>query len=277
MKRPLRAAALAAAVILAVVVVPASPASARSDNRAKPILFLHGLDAFGSAGSDCNMWNPMISALRAWGHTGAMHKIKYYTYDTNCTNTIASGDQNVSITTLGNNLAWWIWNNYTSRGITVDVVGHSMGGLITRSALAQAGSAGAPAYLYVEDVVTLGTPHSGSGWAYGCGWLQCEQIRPGSSFLNGLRQNPQGSGGTDWTLVGSDSDGIVSASSGTGMTAAHKVQYWWPDYGHSDYYGDTSDARDADVQYNDNAGWFAWYDAPRAVRWSDFALTYGSW
>ncbi|HEX9991311.1 MAG TPA: hypothetical protein VGB14_00135 [Acidimicrobiales bacterium] len=277
MKRPFRAAAVAAAVVLALLVVPATPASARTDNRSKPVLFLHGLDAFGSAGSDCNMWNPMINALRAWGHTGAMVKIKYYTYDTNCTSSIGSGDQNVSITTLGNSLAWFIWNNYTSRGITVDIVGHSMGGLITRSALAQAGGAGAPAYLYVEDVVTLATPHSGSSWAYGCGWLQCEQIRPGSGFLSGLRQNPQGSGGTDWTLIGSDSDGIVSESSATGMSAAHKVQYWWPDYGHSDYYGDTSDARDADVQYNDNAGWFAWYDAPRAVRWSDYALTYGSW
>jgi hypothetical protein len=48
--------------------------------------------------------------------------------------------------------------------------------------------------------------------------------------------------------------------------------------GHSDYYNSTSDARTADVNYNDYGGpWYAWYDAPYPVRWSDFGLYLGTW
>jgi hypothetical protein len=33
------------------------------------------------------------------------------------------------------------------------------------------------------------------------------------------------------------------------------------------------------VHYQDlpDTAWYSWNDAPHAVRWSDFALTYGSW
>ncbi|HEX7168280.1 MAG TPA: hypothetical protein VF230_14975, partial [Acidimicrobiales bacterium] len=166
----------------------------------------------------------------------------------------------------------------------VDIVAHSMGGLIARYALAQVARRHAdfPPYLYVEDAVTLGTPHSGTGWASWCWTTQCEQMRPGSSFVNWLgtnAPNPQGSGGTDWTAVGSYNDEIVSESSAVAMSASHKVLYLpSADVVHSDYYIDTTDARTADVNYNDYGGsWYAWYDAPWAVRWSDFSLLYGSW
>ncbi|MFJ2591339.1 esterase/lipase family protein, partial [Streptomyces sp. NPDC087538] len=50
---------------------------------------------------------------------------------------------------------------YSAKGQTVDLVGHSMGGLIIRAALAgyAKGDPTWPDTLYVEDVVTLGTPH----------------------------------------------------------------------------------------------------------------------
>jgi hypothetical protein len=36
--------------------------------------------------------------------------------------------------------------------------------------------------------------------------------------------------------------------------------------------------RDADVEYYDRGSpWKTWYDGPHGIRWSDFALTYGSW
>ena len=132
-------------------------------------------------------------------------------------------------------------------------------------------------------MITLGTPHQGSGWASGCTWAyECVQLQNGSAFVNYLgssAQNPQGDGGTDWTLVSSYDDGIVSEGSGVGMTAGHKVSYLGSmNVGHSDYMNDTSDVRDADVEYNDNGGpWHTWYDGPHAVRWADFGLLYGSW
>ena len=46
----------------------AAAAEARTDNRSKPVVYLHGLDAAGTAGVDCNMWNSMISTMNGWGN-----------------------------------------------------------------------------------------------------------------------------------------------------------------------------------------------------------------
>lgn len=290
-------AALASVLVLSFVVLPAPAADARTDNRSKPVVYVHGYNAFGD-GTDCNMWNSMDGTLRSWGLTGQKVTVRYYFGDVNCTHALqsygtngrhydpgyANWDRYVRIEHLGYRLAWMIYNQFSSRGITVDVVAHSMGGLITRYALSQVQRAHPdfPPYLYVEDAVTLGTPHSGTGWASWCWTIQCEQMRPGSSFVNWLgtnAPNPQTSGGTDWTNIGSYSDEIVSASSSVAMSAAHKILYLANEgVAHSDYYVDTTDSRTADVNYNDYGGtWYAWYDAPYAVRWSDYSLLYGSW
>lgn len=276
-------------------------ALARSDNRSKPIVFVHGLDAFGTAGADCNQWNAMKSALQGWGWTGTMATLRYYEGDANCSyssdhhgshsvhyasgHSAGSHTANADIRHLGYHFAWTVYDHFSSAGQAVDVVGHSMGGLIARYAIdqVQRGSADFPPYLHIEDVVTFGTPHTGSGWASGCWWsTQCNQMVPGSSFMSYLASsapNPQASGGTDWTNTGSDDDGIVSWDSAVGMDATHKVVYLTSmNIGHSDYYTDTSAASDADVNYWDRPGpWYAWYDAPHAVRWADYAMYLGTW
>jgi len=277
--------------------------AARVDNRTKPVVFVHGLDAFGSAGNNCaSTWGTMTNQLRAWGYTGTLSTVKYYHGDTNCSTSLdgygshathyqrtdahqyGSHDMDGDIRHLGYHLAWMIYNQYSSKGITVDLVGHSMGGLIARYALwgNQTNHVDFPPYLYVEDVLTLGTPHGGSGYAGWCGWAyECNQMNTGSSFMTWLAanaKNPQGDGGTDWTNMGSYDDGFVSETSATNMSAAHKTRYFNMGIGHSDYMGDTSDVRNADTEYNDNGGaFYTWYDSPHAVRWSDFALLYGSW
>ncbi|HEX2038733.1 MAG TPA: hypothetical protein VHF47_03255 [Acidimicrobiales bacterium] len=289
--------ATALAVVLALFALPAPPAEARTDNRSKPVVYIHGYNAFGD-GTDCNMWATMDNTLRSWGLTGSKVTVRYYKGDVNCTHALEnygspgvhfdpgtnSYDRYVRLEHLGYELAWMIHREFSSRGVTVDVVAHSMGGLITRYALAQVarGHADFPPYLYVEDIVTLGTPHAGTGWANFCWTTQCEQMRPGSSFVNWLASNapnPQGSGGTDWTAVGSYNDEIVSETSAVSMSASHKVLYHpSADVLHGDYYVDTTDARTADVSYNDFGGtWYSWYDAPWSVRWSDYSLLYGSW
>ncbi len=286
----------AAVVATALVAMLATTVEARTDTRTKPVVYVHGYNAFGD-GTDCNMWSSMDSTLRSWGLTGPKVTVRYYKGDTNCTNALENYgtngrhydpggpyDRYVRVEHLGYRLAWMIYNLYSSRGVTVDIVSHSMGGLITRYALAQVARRHPdfPPYLYVEDSVTLGTPHAGTGWADWCWTTQCEQMRPGSSLVNWLgtyAPNPQASGGTDWTAVGSYDDEIVSETSAIAMSAAHKVQYLGSaDVAHGDYYQDTTDARTADVRYNDNGGTFyTWYDAPWEVRWSDQSLLYGSW
>lgn len=292
------AAVVVGSVAVALLVVHAPAASARTDDRSKPVVYVHGYNAWGDADTDCNMWSPMDNTLRSWGLTGTKATVRYYFGDYNCTYEVQhhgshgthyghSGDTHdryTRIEHLGYHLAWMIYDHFSSKGVTVDVVSHSMGGLITRYALAQVqrGHSAFPPHLYLEDSVTLGTPHAGTGWANWCWTTQCEQMRPGSSFIKWLRSyawNPQGSGGTDWTVQGSYDDEIVSESSGVDMGAAHKVQYLGSsDVTHGDYYLDTSDARTADVYYQDYGGsWYAWYDAPWSVRWSDYAMVYGSW
>jgi hypothetical protein len=98
-------------------------------------------------------------------------------------------------------------------------------------------------------------------------------------WLRTNASNPQGTGGTDWTAAGSYDDTLVSEGSAVDMSSAHKVNYLGSmNLEHGDYYNDTTDVRDADVEWWDTPGpWYAWYDAPHAVRWSDFGLTYGTW
>lgn len=289
--------AIVIAVLVVLVTVVAPGAEARTDDRAKPVVYVHGYDVFGK-GTDCSMWNDMVSALRGWGHTGEAVLVKYYSVDKACTHQVqdhgsgcthfgpCSNTINTStrIEHIAYRLAWLIHDRYSSKGQAVDLVAHSMGGLVTRYMLAQVhrGHPDFPSTLLVEDVVTFGTPHAGTGWAYWCWTTQCSQMRPGSSFISWLSTNapnPQGTGGTDWTVFGSDSDGIVSSSSAVSMSAAHKVIYLsHTGYGHSDFYRDTSDTRDARVHYQDHGGpWYAWHAAPRSVRWADFALVSGGW
>jgi hypothetical protein len=52
-------------------------------------------------------------------------------------------------------------------------------------------------------------------------------MAPHSDFLTWLLQGPQSSQGTDWTLIGSHDDNVVSVASATDMSAnvGHKHQY----------------------------------------------------
>lgn len=212
-------------------------------NPEAPVYFVHGLD-----NHDCNWWNPLIAHLRTGGsgypaRTGPMHRLHMFHGDFNCdiglqygyplghtwdrhygywpnahTNGFDHVNGHTPINHLAYHFAWEVYNRHSQYGRSVDVVAHSMGGLIVRYALTmtQIHNPDFPPYLRIQDVVTLGTPHSGTAWAVGCwyayNWKQCEQMRPGSQFMQYSWQGvpePQGVNGTSWTLIGSSWDGIV--------------------------------------------------------------------
>lgn len=263
----------------------AAPSGAYTANRSKPIVFVHGLDWQGDPGTSCSgTFGSMMSKLRSLGYTGAMNTLGYYQYDSGCTNSINSSggnpgrhyasqhsaggshNANTDIRHLGYHVAWWIYNAYSSKGTTVDVVGHSMGGLILRYAISEVERRNPdfPPYLYVEDALTMGSPHGGSNWfTIFCSQAQCQQMRMGSSFLVGMESTawePDGAGGTDWTSFGSDSDEAVAADRAVGTNrertaydyfgSCHKV--WYTDANaikHSDYMNRTSDSLTADAYY----------------------------
>jgi hypothetical protein len=165
-------------------------------------------------------------------------------------------------------LAWYIYDNYTQYGEPVNVLAHSMGGLLTRYALGATGAGAThfpPKLLWVNNVVTVATPHGGVGGVYHtvASWngstngVELDMMDPGNSTYSfmttiGAYQHPQGYLGTRWALIGAsdafnlfgdggnvvsyfaspaapfsydDGDGVVSNTSQMAMTADFKVEY----------------------------------------------------
>jgi hypothetical protein len=235
--RTRRAGLLAVAVTVgaAVAMLGAAPAEARTDTRSKPILFVHGYNPT-STSTDCGGdFDAMIGQLRSQGFTGQMIKVGFYSGDLNC---------NVNLRSYGsfsNSDSWkqiskafsnYVYTQFTSKGIAVDVVGYSMGGLITRGAVhgAQKRESGFSAPIDVEDVVTLGTPHNGAAWYSNlCLWGQCSSLKPGATDINWLNQNgnPQGRNGTEFTTIASNGDWVTPTASGLYMSipSSNKVTY----------------------------------------------------
>ncbi len=137
----------------------------------------------------------------------------------------------------------------------VDLVAHSMGGLIARAYLAgmQAdGSFAPPEPHKVRKLVMMGTPNFGSFWAVGLPALtpQVVEMAPGSDFLFRLATWNNGKDdvrGVDLMAlagnacplgtVGAASDGVVSLMSASGSFAAEPVRTRVLPYRHTDALG----------------------------------------
>lgn len=85
----------------------------------------------------------------------------------------------------------------------VNVVAHSMGGLVARYYVQRLGGD-----VKVHTLVTLGTPHAGTRWADGLPHPLVRQLRPGSRFLAELAAPSPGCG-TRFVVVWSDLDQVV--------------------------------------------------------------------
>ena len=298
--RVLALASIAAAIMLT------SVTQAEANGRDKPVVFVHGVNPFGGFGYPCPAsWGPMHDAFEQWGWNGLpLVGMKYYAGDSFCEDDLDhhgshnthygnnnwwsfrfnharfnpnSHSNHTPIEHLGYHLAWTIYDHYTSQGQEVDLVGHSMGGLIIRYALTKQEEQHPdfPPELKVEDVATLETPHAGVSLTIFCGWSkQCREMFPGSSFLEDLGDNPQVGNGTDWTTIGSYHDPLVPAESAVAMGAAHRLKYSAPFYEHLLPLWDTSDSRDADFDYSENGGqWQQELNGARSVRKIDLALS----
>ncbi|MFB9179939.1 ricin-type beta-trefoil lectin domain protein [Dactylosporangium sucinum] len=212
----------------------------RVNSASEPVYFISGYSfGGGTPGHNCfDDWGPAVTAMRSWGWTGAAHLVGFYQGDSNCNTQLGSATREYSIRDIAVPIAWHIYNNYTLKRIPVDIMAHSMGGLIARAILTgvarrerhPGGALVFPPYLYVEDVATLGTPHGGLAgtqeflaWLFGSSSLQTAEMRTGSGFMQWLYDNPQSAQGTDWTLISSGADEVVPT--GTEMSAGHKVTY----------------------------------------------------
>lgn len=285
---------------------------ARTNTRDKPVLFIHGRNA-----DDMGSWSDLKDLLVGAGYAREnISRVGYYGgecnvelraqfYGSHAVHRGGAGehlsergcasphggyyfdvhDVGTSIRHLGYHLAWMIWDQFTSRGIAVDVVGHSMGGLLIRYAIHMSDRDETfPPHLFVEDIVTYGTPHDGVRLA-ACWWPD-EDIQMmcwNSSFMKEMKRdarNPQSGWETDWTVIGSKCDEAVRAPEATGgIDAAHKIFY--VDYStgcvrHNSYHTDVSQSWDADVciKGSPNGQWNCWPGYPHAGEWLKTALLY---
>jgi hypothetical protein len=231
---------LISVAVAAAALVAAAPAAAaeRTDDAAKPVVFLSG----GELGKvDCQaLWKPMKDRLRAMKvrsqgqmlrFGGDFKTVTSYDSDSNCDVTL-SGGAGFGVEHQAREFAKWLKANYSSQGQSVDVVAHGTGGVVLRVALAQDPS------LLVEDAVTLSAPHAGAkDLSDDCsGRPACVELdtdtAQGKAFVAKLAgeayANPQGAKGTDWTVMGSAGDKHVSAESALAMDAEHKTTYLDP-------------------------------------------------
>lgn len=301
-------------LVLALVLLPAMsglateaakwPPGNDGDGRNVVTLFVHGVDIYDRASTDCGDWDSMTSPLSQWGNNAnRFYTLKYYGHDENCRNDIhkygshsahyASGhvyennghNQEASIRHLGYHFAWYKYRRFTQKGRPVQIVSHSMGGLIARYALAQIerGHPKFPSYVEVQDVVTLGTPHDGAGFARLCGWSrECDEMVPGSDFMDWVdayAQHPNpGTGYTDWTCVGSHADDLVEPNSAVHMDADHKVKYFTGNgIEHGDYDEHAASCCAGVEWWDRDQPWYEWHEAPWPVRWTDYALYHYRW
>lgn len=242
----IRAGMLATCLALAAFLL--SPGSALAKDQTRPVVLVHGFE--GSGVSNCtHKWGDLMTMYRKWGFTGPFLPVLYYAGDTACKPRsqygamlpvrIASGTNDTHIQTYSRDWAWFIYNNFSSHGQPVNVVAHSMGGLIVRYAIAavQMHKKGFPPFVVVPSVVTFGTPHAGiKGYkALGCyalyGAYECLQFWEEvgqSGFIGWLEdhaQNPQGAYGTWWSVAGSHADDNVGAKSAVAMSAPYKIRW----------------------------------------------------
>ncbi|MBE9373328.1 hypothetical protein IQ251_02600 [Saccharopolyspora sp. HNM0983] len=249
-----RAVVFATTVLLALGGAPASAQATSNDERSgvteddpqppdsrtnNTVYFVHGYEPSG--GLDCaEYWENALEVFNTTGWHGQLRTVGFYTDDVNCDVAVERDDHvatDVRITRIAANFANFVYQNHTKKGKPVDVVAHSMGGIIARVALL--GSAkGWPGFpqgnIRVGNVVTLGTPHGGlhCDFTPECADDQLREQSPGSDLIEILHA-PQNqldqdwSRGTDWHLIGSDEDSIVDGDSGTyeGFYADEKYRY----------------------------------------------------
>jgi len=242
-KRGVLAIAIAASVLLL------APAMAAGANVKRPLLLVHGHEEDSGVACDPT-WKRLMANYRLMGYTGQFRTIKYYKNDTACSTYygggsapwISSATSNTPIQYISKKLAWYIYNSWTSRGIGVNIIAHSMGGLIVRYAIdqVQKKTPGFPPEIIAPSVVTFGTPHGGIDWAaFFCPTTQCAQMDSSSPFIDYLQasaRNPQGHYRTWWSLAGSHADNTVDQDSATDMSVKFKI-HWASEVGieHDDY------------------------------------------
>ncbi|HTJ36183.1 MAG TPA: alpha/beta fold hydrolase [Dactylosporangium sp.] len=191
-----RVLALVLACAALVFAAPATQAHAATAHR--PVVFVHGYT--GSASN----WVTAESVFMAAGYSSSeLFAYEYNSYGNNVTN--AQG------------LASFV-NQVKSRTgwSKVDIVNHSMGGLVSLWYLKQLGGAGSVAHLASLAGANHGTTAAGACLVF----VTCQQMYPGSSFIATLSAGDETPGSTVYRTWYSPCDGVIIPYTSTVLSGA---------------------------------------------------------
>ncbi|MCP2168692.1 esterase/lipase family protein [Goodfellowiella coeruleoviolacea] len=183
--------AAAAAVLLG----PAGPAHAAGHT---PVVFVHGY-----TGSTSN-WATAMTAFLAAGYSS--NELYSYEYNYNASNQASAAG-----------LATFV-NQVRSRtgASKVDIVNHSMGGMVSRWYVKQLGG-----HQYVSHWASLAGANHGTTFASSCViFPSCVEMLPGSSFLNTLNSGDETPGSTRYATWYSPCDGVIIPYTSTRVDGA---------------------------------------------------------
>jgi len=242
--------------LLVALSLAAVPGQAATHSKGNVTLFVHGFGpgnigwsptegslTLANAVNCSGYWGDLPSLMRRQGYTGQFIFVAWYQNASNCDVNLhnwGTYDETLSWVDVGAALSQYIYKNFTSKGIPVDIVAHSMGGMVTRSAIYGA-SGKAPPYCYlticdafsppidVGTAITAGSPHAGSNTSVvnTCANLAsnqeiCKETLPGSKseiWINGMDSNhniihsearhPQGKSGTQWINIAAADTSLI--------------------------------------------------------------------
>ncbi|MEU5191966.1 alpha/beta fold hydrolase [Streptomyces klenkii] len=205
MRRTISALALAAAVAATVTAGPAAsaeaapmPASASAPART-PVVFVHGYLSGGVT------WDPAIAAFLAAGYRPG--DLYTYSYDFFASNKASA-----------QGLAAFVAKVKAGTGADkVDIVNHSMGGLVSLWYAKELGGAAD-----IKHMASLAAPHHGTYIAGLCTVLSvsCQEMSPGSDFLKRLASGDETPGAVDYRTWYSPCDGVINPFTSTPLAGA---------------------------------------------------------
>ena len=164
-----------------------------------PVLLIHGI--FRKSG----IFNKMSAYLRDLGWS-------VYTVD------LSPHWGNASLEELAQQIADYIDKNFEPEQ-PLDIVGLSMGGLVTRYYLQRLGGMNR-----VHRFIAISSPHNGTLTAYTLWGKGCIQMRPGSAFLEDLNRDIALLKKLNFTSIWTDWDFIIVPASSSKISAAKEVK-----------------------------------------------------
>jgi len=195
-----RLATFATATVAAAAATACVPASSLALD---PILFVHGWS------SSASTWDTMVERFEADGYS-ASH-LRAYSYNTSQSNkTTAETVVKSEVEDLKEDTG----------AEKVDIVAHSMGSLNSRwyVKFVEGGQSN------VDEWVSLGGPNHGTNTAYFCFSTACQEMRPGSTFLEELNEGDETPGSVNYGTWWSPCDNIINPDSSVPLEGATNTE-----------------------------------------------------